>query len=82
MVGGDCGCGSCGVASLAPAQDSNVRAAALPVYSPSGLSPSGGHWGASRQAGLVMVASCPSPVLPQAPPHFLCFLSPGGALLL
>ena len=77
-------CGELGVASLTPAQESNVRAAALPVCFPQGLSPSGRALEPPQAAGLEMVASCPpvrcprllptqAPVLPRwGPPAVIC----------
>ena len=76
-------CGELGVASLTPAQDSNVRAAALPVCSLQGLSPSERALEPSQAAGLVMVASCRLLfAAPGSSPHRPLVLPQGGALLL
>lgn len=76
-------CGELGVASLTPAQDSNVRAAALPVCSLQGLSPSERALEPSQAAGLVMVASCRLLfAAPGSSPHRPLVLPLGGALLL
>ena len=55
-------CGELGVASLTPAQKSNVRVAALPVCFPQGLPPSERALEPPQAAGLEMAASCPPPV--------------------
>lgn len=75
-------CGELGVASLTPAQDSHVRAAALPVRSLQGLFPQSGHWNCPRQRGWRWWLAVLSHLLPQAPPTTGPLCSPGGALLL